>query len=134
MRVVFLNFRGSCAYKSPNPAAPQLDRMELGETSSSAGVVLPYSEMNCDRLRAFIADRQPTRNGIAKAVYTPAALLGASLRFEAGELERIRKKYALQPSTLSVRKPLRRRLSPPTETFSAPVRKPYCQAVRSWRR
>jgi hypothetical protein len=164
VRVVFLSFHGSCTYRAPEPSAPETDRMELGETAASGGVVLPYSDMNCDRLRAFIAGEEPVRSGeeqrmgiamgrvvahelyhvllqtgehsekgIAKAVFTPAALLRASFGFEAGELDRIRQKYALLPrphnggrgsSSFSNRPVLRRPLSPPTETFLAPFRKP----------
>jgi hypothetical protein len=36
-----------------------------------------------------------SKRGIARAIYTPAALLGQSLRFESGELEKIRAKYSL---------------------------------------
>ena len=43
----------------------------------------------------LLQTREHSKTGIAKAVHTPAALLGRSLKFENGELEKIRESYAL---------------------------------------
>jgi len=126
MRVLFLNFHGSCstaASGDPTVSNETGASIELAQTAVYADRIMPYSEMNCDTLRAFIGTAQPdqrmgiamgrvvahelyhvllqtgrhSNKGIAKAIYSPAALLGRSLRFEAGELEKIREKYALAP-------------------------------------
>jgi len=133
---MMLRFHGTCAafrgdpvsYDDPVSRGNPMDtgeRISLAHTTVAHGAIQPYSEMNCDSLRAFLAEaeaglpgeegrlgramgrvlahelyhfllqtRTHSSRGIAKAVYTPAALLGRSLRFENGELERIRVRYA----------------------------------------
>jgi hypothetical protein len=46
----------------------------------------------------LLQTRLHSKTGIAKAVHTPAALLGRSLKFENGELEKIRERYGLTPA------------------------------------
>ena len=45
----------------------------------------------------LLQTREHSKTGIAKAVHTPATLLGRSLRFENGELDKIRALYTLTP-------------------------------------
>ena len=132
LRAVFIRFHGACSAPpgSTVEALPDTDRITLAETSVSEGTVLPYTDTDCDRLRAFLGERpediagaeerlavamarviahelyhvllqttEHSKGGIARAAHTPAALLGQSLRFESGELERIRRKYSLAQNT-----------------------------------
>jgi hypothetical protein len=119
-----LRFHGTCAAAPRH--APRLEtvepgqRISLADTAVEGGTILPYTEVDCDLLRAFLAMRdsraagaetrlgvamarvvahemyhvllqtsQHSATGIASAVETPAALLGRSLLFEHGELQRI---------------------------------------------
>jgi hypothetical protein len=127
---VMLRFHGTCAAfrRDPGFDGDRIDpdeRISLAHTMVSLGAIQPYTEMNCDSLRDFLAGVEPglpgeesrlgramgrvlahelyhfllqtrghSARGIAKAVYTPAALLGRSLRFEDGELDKIRVRYA----------------------------------------
>ncbi len=118
-RAVVVRFRGTC--RGGPDEVERLRRVTLGTTKVADGRILPFSDVNCDELRAFLKDEAPggearlarasarvlahelyhvllqTREhgqrGIAKAVHTPAALLSRSLRFEEGELDKLRLLY-----------------------------------------
>jgi hypothetical protein len=127
VRAVFIRFHGECSSmpKSATELSAGRGRITLAETEVSDGRVLPYTETDCDRLRAFLGSHseysvgaqerlgtamarvlahelfhvllqttEHSKGGIARAAHTPAALLGQSLRFEGGELERIRRLYS----------------------------------------
>jgi hypothetical protein len=120
-----LQFHGICAAIPPASDTQRFDEYaprtrELADTLVEDGAILPYSETNCDSVRAFLDSvdhrapgeetrlgvamgrilahelyhfllqtREHSKSGIAKAVHSPSALLGRSLLFEHGELERI---------------------------------------------
>jgi hypothetical protein len=64
VRAVFLSFHGSCAaIGSPDPLRVQNGLVNLAESAVSAGVVLPYSEMDCDRLRSLLAEQEAPDRG-----------------------------------------------------------------------
>lgn len=125
-----LRFHGTCAAipaTAISGARVQSgERISLADTAAEGAAILPYTELNCDRLRAFLSLAQPeppgeetrlgiatgrvlahelyhvllqthehSATGIAEAVETPAALLGRSLLFEHGELERILARYKI---------------------------------------
>jgi hypothetical protein len=123
-RIVFVTFHGTCS-TSPNKSPQQeAGPPALGETQRVDGAILPFSDIDCDRLSSFIdtvdaADTgrdsrlgmaggrvlahelyhvllqtsSHTKTGIGKAVYSPAALLSRSLRFEQSELELLSSRY-----------------------------------------
>jgi hypothetical protein len=55
--VAVLRFKGTCQPKSilPHDVAPQLDRIVLASTRISDGYVLPFSDVECDQIREYIA-------------------------------------------------------------------------------
>jgi hypothetical protein len=64
VRAVFLKFHGSCASAgSPRSIREQAEPLGVAETEVSAGIVLPYSQMDCDRLRSVLAAGERPRPG-----------------------------------------------------------------------
>lgn len=54
-RVVTITFHGSCKASAPATAEPVDDAgVTLGETHTSEGAILPFSEIDCDRVRGFL--------------------------------------------------------------------------------
>ncbi len=115
-----VRFSGRCGVVSSDTTLEPGVRIQLGDSITADGSVLPYSEVNCDNVLAFLqtADfaevgrearlgrasgrvlahelyhvllktSEHSSRGLAKAVYTPAALLAQSLQFEEGELQKM---------------------------------------------
>lgn len=127
LRAIFIHFHGACSTGSNLQPAAQADSVPLAQTSVSDGVILPYTDTDCDRLRAFLENGsfnrteeslgiamarviahelyhvllqtpEHSKTGIARAAHTASALLGPSLQFEDGELDRIRRRYSITRS------------------------------------
>lgn len=123
-RAFIVRFRGTCAVIPGQRGSEPEEPIVLGDTVTSEGRILPYSEIDCDRLQAFLRTAhlseagqearlgraggrvlahelyhvllqtpEHARKGLARAVYTPAALVSQSLLFEEGELGKIALRY-----------------------------------------
>jgi hypothetical protein len=53
-RILFVSFHGSCTVSPNRSSLRDAGTLTLGETAASAGAILPFSEIDCDRLRAFL--------------------------------------------------------------------------------
>ena len=81
--LVVARFRGKC--RANVPRSPRRGQKSLGLTHLAGGEVLPFSEVDCDRVGAH------ARAGIAKATLTPSDLLEGRLRLAAKQSEEIRR-------------------------------------------
>jgi hypothetical protein len=53
-RAIVVRFRGSCAVAPGNTDIEPGSRIILGDSITADGSILPYSEINCDRVLAFL--------------------------------------------------------------------------------
>jgi len=113
-RVFNVTLHGACSGALAPRIKPGI-HITLAHSISQDGSILPYAELDCDRLKSFLQTEREARfgraagrvlahelyhvllqtpahseTGIAKAVQTPAALLSRSLRFRSEDLERLR--------------------------------------------
>lgn len=118
-RAVVVTFHGTCSATPSGPGPEPGELITLAHTAVDGGAILPYTEIDCDRLRSFLGTPRQSglgratgrvlaheiyhvllqtrghgKTGIAKAVHSPAALLSRSLRFEDGELKQMRSSFA----------------------------------------
>jgi len=62
-RILMVRFHGNCAI-APGDSGPESDdRIELADTVTSQGRILPYTVIDCDRLQAFPRSGGSTRTG-----------------------------------------------------------------------
>lgn len=63
-RAMVFTFHGACrAIPSPPKVARESETVDLADTAVDGDTILPYSEMNCDRLREFLSSEEPRAAG-----------------------------------------------------------------------
>ncbi len=63
-RVVIVTFHGSCTAAEPvRSGFAEAKAIKLAETQITDGAILPFSEINCDRLRDFLETADPSEMG-----------------------------------------------------------------------
>ncbi len=65
-RAVIFTFHGDCrAVPDAREARAEMRQVTLADTAVEGDAILPFSDMNCDRLRAFLSGEEPETAGMA---------------------------------------------------------------------